>query len=235
MVDTTSLIGKTFGRLTVIERDLSKPIGHGYDSFWICECECGNIKSIRRSNLTRGKSLSCGCLRSELVTKKNTKDITGQHFGDLTALHNTYFLSPHRSYLWECECQCGNHIFVPLEVLTQNDKLNCGCKNVRSKGELEYKKYLDSHNIEYKEQYKFDDCRDKMPLPFDFAIFENGQLVRLVEIDGEQHRGYGLYANDLVSSHDKIKNDYCVSHNIELIRIPYENRKGLNLPYKEDN
>jgi hypothetical protein len=35
-IDTTSMIGKKFGRLTVLERDLTKPIGHGHEIYWIC-------------------------------------------------------------------------------------------------------------------------------------------------------------------------------------------------------
>ena len=57
-IDTVSLIGQVFGRLTVIERDLTKEIGHGKDSFWVCQCECGNKKSIRKSCLTTGKTQS---------------------------------------------------------------------------------------------------------------------------------------------------------------------------------
>ncbi len=62
------LTGKRFGRWTVVSFDgvINK------HTFWKCECECGNIKSVDASVLTRGESLSCGCLRSE-ITKMRTK------------------------------------------------------------------------------------------------------------------------------------------------------------------
>ena len=54
-----------------------------------------------------------------------------------------------------------------------NNLLNVktGCpKCNESKGEKRVAKYLDSKNIEYEKQYKFDNCRSKDKLPFDFYI-----------------------------------------------------------------
>lgn len=42
------LTGQKFGRLTVLRKDFSKKEGHAY---WICQCECGNIISVRSNNL----------------------------------------------------------------------------------------------------------------------------------------------------------------------------------------
>lgn len=51
------LVGRTFGRLTVIEYAGMKK----QSSFWKCECSCGNIKIIRGASLTKGVTQSCGC------------------------------------------------------------------------------------------------------------------------------------------------------------------------------
>lgn len=59
--------GKTFGRLTVIERDNTR-----VDKvYWICECICGNIRSIVSSDITRstGGTKSCGCLAKDMMSK----------------------------------------------------------------------------------------------------------------------------------------------------------------------
>lgn len=52
------MVGKQFGRLTVIEFGgiLSKNI-----AAWKCKCECGNEKIIRGTDLRRGATVSCGC------------------------------------------------------------------------------------------------------------------------------------------------------------------------------
>ena len=107
-MDTTSKIGQRFGRLTIIARDTSKPSGHHKPSYWICRCDCGNEKSVAYSQLTSGKTKSCGCLRSETVIKRNTLDLTNKQFGRLTALENTQRLTEHHSYIWKCKCSCGN-------------------------------------------------------------------------------------------------------------------------------
>ena len=53
------LTGQKFGRLTVIKKDTDKITNSG--SYWICQCDCGNIKSIKSSSLRRGEIVSCGC------------------------------------------------------------------------------------------------------------------------------------------------------------------------------
>lgn len=56
------LIGKKFGKLTVLSRDGSY-IGEDKTKYsqWLCKCECGSIKTIRGHNLVRGSVTSCGC------------------------------------------------------------------------------------------------------------------------------------------------------------------------------
>lgn len=59
------LTGQKFGRWTVVERGESRVCAGKKQTTWICLCECGNIKSVIGSSLKRGKSISCGCYRSE--------------------------------------------------------------------------------------------------------------------------------------------------------------------------
>ena len=59
------LTGKTFGWLTVKERDMSKT---GSKTYWICECQCGNIISRRASTLNDKVFRSCGCYKSNQHT-----------------------------------------------------------------------------------------------------------------------------------------------------------------------
>ena len=83
-------------------------------------------------------------------------------------------------------------------------------------------------------QKRFKDCKDKHTLPFDVYI---SGLHLLVEYQGEQHykpirRGSmsEKEANEqwrLVQYHDKIKYEYCLSHNIPLICIPYWEQNNI--------
>lgn len=59
----THMIGKKYGRLTVLSRSKSRR----NTAYYICQCECGNIKEIRGNGLrTKTRpTISCGCLRKE--------------------------------------------------------------------------------------------------------------------------------------------------------------------------
>ena len=61
-------VGQKFGRWTVLE--ISKKIkGHG-NILVRCKCDCGTIKEISHYTLLNGKSVSCGCLRKELLSNR---------------------------------------------------------------------------------------------------------------------------------------------------------------------
>ena len=79
--------------------------------------------------------------------------------------------------------------------------------------------YLDELGINYKREFKFSDCRgNKRMLPFDFCLNYDKPNKLLIEADGERH--YKEYFVEL-HKYDKIKDYYCSSHNIPLLRIPY--------------
>jgi hypothetical protein len=61
------LTGKTFGLWKVIDR--SKENFH--KPRWNCICTCGNTAIVRGSDLSMGKSTSCGCNRIIKITKHN--------------------------------------------------------------------------------------------------------------------------------------------------------------------
>ena len=65
------LTGQKFGRLTVIGLDDTKQIRRTY---WICQCDCGNIKSVRSDGLLCGRTKSCGCYKSEQDAIRVTKN-----------------------------------------------------------------------------------------------------------------------------------------------------------------
>lgn len=75
-----SLIGRGFGRLTVMERSSTS-----YTSaYWKCLCVCGNEITVQASKLTSGHTRSCGCLRVEVSRQRRldavkTKTICGHN------------------------------------------------------------------------------------------------------------------------------------------------------------
>lgn len=56
------LTQQKFGKLTVIGRDDSQEKSRNR-AYWLCQCECGNITSVRSDSLRSGAIRSCGCLK----------------------------------------------------------------------------------------------------------------------------------------------------------------------------
>lgn len=125
----------------------------GYDKYnnryWLCECTCGKQVKIRSTILTSGKKTHCGCknyLKLNLINQK---------FGYLTVKE---FAGRDKwgSYLWLCECTCGNTVTVATKRLTTGEKTHCGCKSKR-KQNLINQKYGDLTVKEIVETSKWDD------------------------------------------------------------------------------
>lgn len=64
------LTGQRFGRLKAVRR---APNGPRWQTRWHCICDCGNAKVMHTSNLTTGKSKSCGCGAEENRQASNAK------------------------------------------------------------------------------------------------------------------------------------------------------------------
>ena len=72
-----------FGKLVAIKRNY-----HIEDkqSYWLCLCKCGNEKEVTRKHLLDGSTTSCGCVKSELTSKRSWKghgDISGSYWYDI--------------------------------------------------------------------------------------------------------------------------------------------------------
>lgn len=82
MAKAKEMIGKVFGRLTPI-LECGKNSSGQYR--YLCVCDCGESKVITGSLMLQGKVLSCGCLRREMISAKNTK-----HNGCGTVMYKTW-------------------------------------------------------------------------------------------------------------------------------------------------
>lgn len=67
MAQKINLVGKKFGRLTVIEE--AKKHTKSSAAHWLCECECGNRKIVLSHNLRDGQVRSCGCITKERLSE----------------------------------------------------------------------------------------------------------------------------------------------------------------------
>lgn len=159
-------------------------------------------------------------------------DLKGQRFGKLLVIERAVSNNSHAK--WLCQCDCGNTKVISAERLLHHNVRSCGCET-GSIGENIIRELLLSSNYDFKEQVTFNDCLSPSgrPFRFDFGIYSNGELIRLIEYDGEFH-----YKTSNISSaedlqvrknYDKMKTEYCLSHSIPLIRIPYWERNNITL------
>jgi hypothetical protein len=65
-----NMIGKKYGRLTVLDQYYKKTDYDNRDYCW-CECECGNKKEIMGKNIRSGLIVSCRCYQSEQLNDAN--------------------------------------------------------------------------------------------------------------------------------------------------------------------
>jgi hypothetical protein len=72
MPEVIDLTRQRFGRLIVIDRSYPNQNKH---LMWLCKCDCEKEKIIVGYNLKRNHTKSCGCLRKELTSARNRKDL----------------------------------------------------------------------------------------------------------------------------------------------------------------
>lgn len=224
------LTGQKFGRLTVLRKDFSKKEGHAY---WICQCECGNIISVRSNNLKNGNTNSCGCFRKETASNLKSFDLINQRFGLLTVLKRDFSRTGKNAY-WICQCDCGKIISVDGSNLKRGRSISCGCYK-KSKGEEKIENILNELNIQYETQKQFPNLFsiNNGKLRFDFYL----PLYNIVlEYQGKQHYTNIEYWGGEKGlqdrqTNDNIKRQWCKENNIKLIEIPYWDFDKLNENY----
>lgn len=139
------------------------------------------------------------------------------------------------------KCKCSMHgqefEMIPSHILRGAS----GCSRCNlSIGENKIKDILIKNNINFVQQKRFDDCKDKYKLAFDFYLPDHNIVI---EYDGEQHFRTVTYGKmseeqalknlETTQKHDAIKNKYCERNNIQLIRIKYTEKENIEKIIKD--
>ena len=112
--------------------------------------------------------------------KNSYIDLSGKTFGLWTVLYKTNQRDASGNIKWHCRCKCGIERDVSSNSLRNGLSLSCGNHSNISKGNDKIKNLLQEANIPFEIEYKFNSCKDKKPLPFDFYV-NNSYLI---EYDG---------------------------------------------------
>lgn len=180
------------------------------------ECNIHGKSNMKVSALKYGS----GCNKCKI--QKNTD----KFINEANRIHNNLYDYSNVEYiksLSKVNIICSLHgefKQTPLSHLKHN-----GCpKCKKSSGERIVSYFLDKNGIEYNFQKRFDGCKNKNTLPFDFYIPKYNLCI---EYDGLQHykpvKKYGGKKAFLIrKNNDNIKNIFCSNNGIDLLRIRYD-------------
>ena len=189
---------------------------------------CGHEYEVTLNNFKRGER--CPHCRHEEFKEKCKKKRISREYVEKEVEKEGYFVISFGNFeksrdKLKLKCPKG-HEYETTWNTFQRGKRCPYCNN--SKGEKRISEYLISNSINYISQYKFENCRNNKPLPFDFYLPDYNICI---EYDGEQHfhpvdfGGKGIKKAEEeylgFKKRDKIKTQYCENNNIKLIRIPY--------------
>ena len=218
--NASQIQGQKFHKLTALER-VNNPNANANDrnTYWLCECECGNFTITSAKYLTSGHTKSCGCLRGDNLAN----DLTNQQFGLLTAIDVNYDETRNKGRrYWNCICECGNKTVVKAAHLISGAIQTCGCRSM-SHGEIKIQTLLKDNQINFEKQKTFETCRNSVTNSlFRFDFFVDNKY--LIEYNGIQHyQDRSEWGEDLVTiqQRDMEKIEWAHSNNIPIIIIPY--------------
>lgn len=181
------------------------------------------IGLTNKNNLTvQIKTYDGGIVRIDMASYNKFTDGRKDTY-DYCKSKNYKILSPytgvHDKILIDFNCGHKSNWITPNSL-----KSGVGCPVCNeSKGEKTIREHLKNNNISFIQEYRFDNCKYKNQLPFDFYIPEYNLCI---EFDGEQHfEAFEYFGGEerfkIIQIRDNIKNNYCKENNINLLRIPY--------------
>lgn len=203
---------------------------------------------------SRSKTKSSGCPECKRITISKLIMISNEEFlKRANEIHdNEYeYLSEYKGteHLIKMKHKKCQEIFYQKANLHINHRQGCpSC--VEYKSEKRIRILLSrSKNIKFVGQMQFEDCINpltKRKFKFDFCVYDlKGNIKCLIEFDGMDHfhpsekllktnpKRYNIENYMYTKFKDIIKNNYCKSKNIKLIRIPYWNRNEIESIIKQ--
>lgn len=189
-------------------------------------CKCGKIFKRYYSNIQQStgeiRCRSCISIENNLLTIEYVKNFIEANT-DCILISDEY-INCRKSL--KIKCSCGNVFKRNWNNFYNNNQRRCDkCANVQSKGELKIEGILLKNDIEFISEYRFENCKYKRKLPFDFYLPKYNLVI---EYDGELHfKETALFDLKAQQKRDNIKNEFCKENNINLLRIKYSDFDNL--------
>ena len=152
--------GERYGKLTVLEYVATKRYRNGRATQWLCQCDCGNKTVVDSVSLKTGNTVSCGCHRRELSSKRmiernKTHGITIGSEED-KRLYRLWAAIKRRCYYEKC---VGYHNYGGRGVRMCDEWKNEAAKFVEWCKSHGYKKGLEIDRINNNGNYEPNNCQ----------------------------------------------------------------------------
>ena len=173
-----------------------------------------------------------GCSKCGIINKSLTKDEFIFRANKIHQNKFTYLKTMYTNNHSNTVITCSHHGDFLQRPLTHLAGFGCS-KCSESLGEKEIRYFLNQLRVPFRSQYRFNDCRNKKSLPFDFSIIgANNNIIGLIEYHGVQHfdptNFYAQNGNfEKIQLTDAIKNKYCNEHKIPLLVISYRQKTEI--------
>lgn len=196
---------------------------------------CGKIYNVTPDAFLQGRRCPKCSKRKRIDKQRKTQEKFDKEVRDLVGKKYTVlgdYKNANTKILIRHNEGCGHEYKVkPTSFLQGNRCPKCKM----SKGENRIDRLLDRLNIPYQREKRFEECQDKMKLPFDFGIEnDKGDIVALISFDGKQHykpNGFFGDNNDwkMQVLRDHIKDQFAFNNDIPLLRTNYMDRDNGTL------
>jgi len=180
------------------------------------------IQFIERAVKVHGDTFDYS--KSEYVNMSTKIIITcKKHNIEFTQIPNNHLYGPIGCSF--CNKNIRPRIIRKKPIMVVNEKIR-----IISVGEKLIEYWLNKNSINYEKQKTFNECKNRKRLRYDFYL-PNQNL--LIEYDGRQHFKSiecfgGETGFEIQKNSDKLKSEYAEKNNINLLRIPYTERKNLS-------
>lgn len=184
----------------------------------IIDIECPYHGFFRQS-IKNHKKYGCKKCSKKFLDKEMFIEESKKIHGDIYDYSKVFYVNNWTSV----EIKCQKHGYFKQRP---NDHLmGHGCNICKqSRGEKYISDYLNKRVYLFETQKKFENCKNKRCLPFDFYLPKYNLCI---EFDGKQHynnieKWGGDEALQDRMKNDKIKNNFCFENKIHLLRIRFD-------------
>lgn len=220
-------LGNTYADLTVL-RACEIEYESGTRTGFVALCVCGKETQVLPYQLGKGKK-SCGCRKLNPPIVKQSLDLTGRVFSELTviALHPESRKTKTRiTRQWLCGCSCGKEVLVASANLKNGDTKSCGHLKLvgynKKPGEFRRKVYAAWKNAKYRcyddnylstDNYKGRGIVVSDEFLNDFEVFYSyigdpptkDHTLERIDVNGNYERGNLTWALPAIQARNKIK------------------------------